>query len=537
MPAAQVATLDAAKIDAIFAAIDSSNRPGVAVAIAIDGVPVYRRGFGLANAELPVALSPAMRMRIGSTTKHFAALAYMLLCEDGLASPDDEIGKHLPELHEASRHVTMRQLMGHTSGLRDMFAITMLFHGTGRAVTDKQLLEYYATIDDVDFAPGSSWSYNNGGYMLLSLAIERITGAPLADVLRKRIFEPVGMRDTMLRAWDSDFVPNSATLHMVDANGRYTRDYMGMEISGAGGMVSTMDDMLVWMKHMEAPVVGSAATWAAMKAPHRLSNGSSTGYGLGLITCPYRGVETLAHSGGVMGGNSQMIRVPGAKLDISIAANRADLNAAMLANEIIDACVAGLEPLPAVPAEGAEPAAPATPPAVKTTYYLSPKTGRLIGLSGEGAARMLAVDGQAPLPMAPDADGVLQLPPFMAFIKQSAIPGDGSIRFHDFGNEDVLEQLEQQPEAKLEALAATYEAATIGITAIVAQADDGPRLTTTGRYGRSDYKLEPVTDRIWNAIVIGPFQALRHVVTFDADGQGLSITAGRMPNIRFRRID
>jgi D-aminopeptidase len=107
--------IDEKRIDAIFAVVDQCHLPGAAVGIAIDGKPVYRKGFGLANMELPFVLSPSVRMRIYSTTKHFACLAYMLLCEEGRAGIDDPIGKYLPELHPVSRNATMRQLMGHTS--------------------------------------------------------------------------------------------------------------------------------------------------------------------------------------------------------------------------------------------------------------------------------------------------------------------------------------------------------------------------------------------------------------------------------------
>src|ERR1700730_13922699 len=110
---------DQTKIDAIFADLDQCHWPGAAVGIAIGGKPVYRRGFGVARMELPGGLSPGIRMRIASTTKHFAALAYMLLCEDGKATIDDPIGKYLPELHPVTHAVTMRQLMGHVGGLRD----------------------------------------------------------------------------------------------------------------------------------------------------------------------------------------------------------------------------------------------------------------------------------------------------------------------------------------------------------------------------------------------------------------------------------
>ncbi|MGN6821050.1 MAG: serine hydrolase domain-containing protein [Sphingomonas sp.] len=520
-----VAKLDPKQIDALFAGIDQTHLPGVAVAVAIDGLPVYRKGFGLANMELPVALGPSIRMRIGSTTKHFVCLAYLLLCEEGRCGIDDEIGTHIPELHDASRHVTMREVMGHTSGIRDVYTISMMFHGTGRPVTDNDLLAYYTTIDDVDFASGTHWSYNNGAYMLLGIAVERIAGEPLADVLRKRIFEPVGMTDTMLRPWDSDFVPNSATLHMIDRQGRYTRDYMGMELSAAGGMVSTMDDMLRWLKHMDAPIVGTAETWALMKEPNRLANGTSTGYGLGLISDSYRGVRTLSHSGGVLGGNSQMIRVPSAGLDISIAANRMDLNSLDLANKIIDACIDGLDPLPE--ASKIEP---------RDAIYLSTSSGSVIEFAAKDDLQLVGTDGTPGIPMAPDAQGVLHLPAFMSFMKQSIAPGESGIRLNDFGNESELGEVERIPDATLGAFAGTYENDALDLRVLVANDAEGPRLNSAGRHGSAQFKLEPICARRWKAVTLGSFAMLNFLMTFDADGDGATARAPRMANIRFRRV-
>src|SRR5262249_32209741 len=224
----------------------------------------------------------------------------------------------------------------------DLLSVTMSVHGVNRPITDKEMLAYYETIEDVDFEPGERWSYNNGAYMLLTAAIEKITGKPLDDVLRERIFTPIGMHQTTLRRWDSDFVPNSATLHFRDTTGVFSKTQMGMEISGAGGMVSTMDDMLLWLKHMDAPIVGSRETWKLMIQPQKLNSGHSTNYGLGLMRETYRGVEVIHHAGGVIGGNSQMIKVPAAKLDISIGVNRADVSGTALALKVIDACVEGL---------------------------------------------------------------------------------------------------------------------------------------------------------------------------------------------------
>ena len=157
-----VVSFDEKKVDALFAEFDQCQLPGVAVGIALAGKPLYRKGFGLANMELPIVLSPTIRMRIASISKHITALAYLLLCEEGRAAIDDPIGRYLPELHSVARSVTMRQLMGHTSGLHDAFEICHQFSGTKHAVTSEQLLSSYRDLDEVNAEPGTAWIYKIG---------------------------------------------------------------------------------------------------------------------------------------------------------------------------------------------------------------------------------------------------------------------------------------------------------------------------------------------------------------------------------------
>jgi D-aminopeptidase len=318
---------DERRIDAIFGEVNQCHLPGVAVGIAIGRTPVYRKGFGLANLELPVVLSPATRMRIFSTTKHFTSLTYLLLCEEGRARIDDTIGQWLPEMHPVMHAITMRQLMGHVSGLRDAHDICWHLGGLGQRMGSGDLLSLYRDIDDTNSTPDTRWSYNNGGYLLLTAVIERILSRSLEEVLQERVFSRIGMHDTVLRRSDFDFVPNSATLHMTDAHGNYDRSYLGTASAGEGGIVSTVDDLLRWLAHMDAPVVGTKTDWELLKSPLVLNNGTSTRYGLGLLPGRYRGVDTIGHPGGGLGGNAQMIKVPSVGLDIVVLSNRHDVSA------------------------------------------------------------------------------------------------------------------------------------------------------------------------------------------------------------------
>jgi D-aminopeptidase len=501
------------RVDAIFADLDQCQLPGAAVGIAIHGRPMYRKGFGLASMELPVVLSPRMRMRIYSTTKQFPCLAYMLLCEQGKAGIDDPIGKHIPELHPVAHNVAMRQLMGNVGGLRDVHDINWQFGGVGRPVSTAELLALYRDIDDVNFLPGTAWVYNNGGFLLLSVAIERITGQPLEEVLRERIFEPIGMHDSLLRRFDTDFVPNSATMHMVSPTGRYEKSYIGTDTAGAGGIVSTVDDMLRWLAHMDAPRVGNTHTWTLMKTPQRLLNGTSTGYGLGLFVSLYRGVEVVHHAGGSMGANSQMLKVPAAGLDIDILVNRHDVSAAVLANQVLDACLPNLEPAREVSVG-----------TLATGIFRSPRTGRVIQLFAREGQQTYSTDGGSEMPLEVSEGGVLRPSgPYQVVNEAITVLGDSasppSIRVRTFGNVDELFAVRLADRPNVASIVGEYRSRQTGTHATILDADDGPQLHATGRFGSVIYQLNCLGEGLWQAKSKG-VRFLGGILSFDGRGGG-----------------
>jgi CubicO group peptidase (beta-lactamase class C family) len=528
------------RIDAICAELDSKQLPGAAVGIAIAGQPVYRKGFGLANMELPVALSPTIRMRIGSTTKHFTCLAYLLLCEEDRARLDNPVGMHLPELHPVTRSVTAHHLMSNTSGVRDAHDIAWQFSGTGRCISSEDVLSLYRTIDDANAPPGSAYIYNNGGFLMLGAMIERITGRPLEEVLRERIFEPVGMQDTLLRRVDTDFVPNSATLHMTNPSYhtptlRIARPSEGFEkaslgtLAGEAGIVSTVDDMLRWLAHMDHPRVGRASSWKAMKTPTTLTNGASTGYGLGLILSQYRGAAMVSHPGGVMGGNSQMLKIPAAGLDVAIMVNRADVSSLLLANRILDACLPGLEP----------DRKPTCGPPVRGVFR-SPSSERVIELSGQHGQQMACLDG---LDMAfePDRAGVLwPAGIFQGYTRQSiTLIGDPtrpcSLHLSDFGRKDTFVPLEPASPLHARAILGHYRSQSTGTDVLIAGSAHDPHLTTIGRFGKARFKLVCLGERTWRARSVGTMP-WGGILCFSEDGVTFRFTTFRTRALPFTQV-
>jgi D-aminopeptidase len=502
--------LDWQKIERIFESLDNSHLPGAAVGIALGGRPVYRKGFGLASLELPVTLSPTIRMRIGSVTKQFTALAFMLLCEERRAHLDDRVSTVLPELHSVTHHITMRQLMGNVSGLRDVHDITWTFDGISADVTHRDLLNLYHYIDDVNSAPGTTFSYNNGGWVILGAAIERITSQSLEDVLRERVFDPLGMSDTLLRRRDTDFVPNSAALHAaratseqarkchggslqspVESQSGFDRAYFHTELGGEGGMVSTVDDMLRWLANIRRPTVGTARTWEVMTTPQTLANGSSTGYGLGLITDEYRGSTILYHPGGVRGGNVQILRVPAADLDIVVLLNRDDVFAPVLAERILDACLPG------------EASPERALGAIATGTFQSPVSGRVIQLLAEGNQQLASIGGND-MPVTADERGVLRPIGLYRYEKLSLTrvgseSSPAEIRLVEFGNPDELRRMDPPGTPHAFDIVGRFRSEAIRCELMISESEDGPQLTASGQFGSVVYGLECLADGVWRA--------------------------------------
>lgn len=496
--------IDEEQFDALLRDIDRSRRPGIAVGVALHGRPVYRKAFGLANLELPVVLSPTMRMRIGSITKQFTAFAYMLLCDEGLASIDDAIGVHIPEVHSNVRPVTMRQLMGNNSGLRDALDLCRQFNGSDQGpIATHDVLSFYMDRSEVNSPPGIAYLYNNGGWYLVGAAIERITGRPLEEVLLHRVFEPIGMHDTLLRRWEGECVANSATAYVIGNGGRYERPEStgGLDWSGAGGIASTVDDMLKWLAHMSQPTVGSARTWQLMTTPQRLANGISTSYGLGLSNMRVRGIEVIRHNGGVLGWNSQMTKVPSANLDIIVLSNCREVSASAYEEKILELCVPGLDPrTPDVAYESEFP----------TGVFRSPTTGRVIALGsrdveyyrGGTAVPAAAIDGHY-YPVAPDASGVLR--PCREVFGEFAITPIGdfmnprALHFLSFGTADEFVSMSgDDASSRAEIIEGRYWSHEAEAAATVQRGANGLEVRFKGRFGSAVQDLEHLAGGVWH---------------------------------------
>lgn len=329
------------QLDALFQPFNRSDAPGLVVGIARHGRVIYRKAFGLASVQHGVANAVATRMRIGSTSKHFTCLAALLLAEDGKLDIDAPATRYLEDVRFPGAVPSLRQFMNHTSGMHDSLDLAVMANGTAQQTKGWQL-RCMAQQQHMNFEPGNGQTYCNGGYHLLSIAIERRAGMSYEQFLKERVLAPVGMNATEPMPSDFRLLPGVATNHLPDPTGGWrVGQFPTEEIRGEGSLVSTIDDMLRWIAHLNEPkVVGSADTWRQMLTPPVLSNGLVSNYGLGLYRQSYRGVDVVHHAGGVIGGNSQMLTVPAHGLDIAIMVNGAPLNATEMGWKLVDLLLA-----------------------------------------------------------------------------------------------------------------------------------------------------------------------------------------------------
>ncbi|HEY4939835.1 MAG TPA: serine hydrolase domain-containing protein [Rhizomicrobium sp.] len=286
------------KFEAVMEGLVDRGGPGAAMGVRQGDQAPYLAGFGLADVEWGATISPDTVFRIGSITKQFTAAAIMLLVEDGKLALDDTIQSVLADYPAPERRVTIRHLLNHTSGIKNFNALP-----TFPERTDLTLAEVIGLFKDLppDFAPGERYVYSNSGYVLLGAVIEALSGMTYRAFLLERIFRPLRMRQTRY-LYDEPIIAKRARGYRVGAKGIENARTMSMTLPhAAGGLGSTVGDLLTWTHALRSGQVVSAQSYAAMIAPARLNDGSLSEYGFGLMNLKFRDRTAIMHAGGING--------------------------------------------------------------------------------------------------------------------------------------------------------------------------------------------------------------------------------------------
>src|SRR5882724_8628299 len=243
------------RIDALFSRYTKPGSPGAVVAVMRGGTVELCKGYGLASIEHGVPITPQTRFRIASVSKQFTVTTALLLAAEGTLGLSDPPHKYLRELKPLP--VTIDQMMRNSSGLPDFLELLRLGgHGLDKPARTADFLAAAAHNGHLNFAPGSRFLYSNTNFLLLGLIIERLTKQKLGDVMAERLFKPLGMTSTMLAAEIDAVIPNLATGYLGDDKAGFRRAAHAYPQGGEGGLTSSVEDLLIWSRHYDNPVLG-----------------------------------------------------------------------------------------------------------------------------------------------------------------------------------------------------------------------------------------------------------------------------------------
>ena len=323
-------------IDAVFAGWDRRGSPGCALGVYKDGRILYERGYGMADLEHNAPITPETPFYIGSVSKQFTAFAAALAIQQGKIGADDSIRKYFPELPEYAGAITVRQLVHHTSGLRDFYTLLAI---AGRRqdflYTNLDVLRLAARQKALNFEPGTDYLYSNTGYALLALLVGRATGSSFGAFAEANIFKPLGMASSHVHDNDTRLVPGRA-FGYSEAAGTWRLDTPAGERVGAGGVFSTVRDLLKWDENFYTAKVGGRALIDQVQTPGALSGGKPLTYAWGMEIGSYRGQRIVEHGGSLGGYRAHLMRFPDQHTTVACLCNLGSITPGTLARRVAD---------------------------------------------------------------------------------------------------------------------------------------------------------------------------------------------------------
>jgi CubicO group peptidase (beta-lactamase class C family) len=327
------------KVDRLFTQWDKHDSPGCALAIIQNGEIIYKRGYGMANLEYDIPISPSSIFDIGSNSKQFTAMCIVLLARQNLLTLDDELQKYIPEIPQYSHPITLRHLSCHTSGIRDYLNLMDMsgMIGENHYLND-EIITLIARQQSLNFHPGIEQLYSNTGYFLLGEIVKRVSGKSLRLFAQEHIFAPLGMKNTHFHDNFRDIVKNRADAYEPKEDGGFQTALSWLDCCGDGQIYTTVEDLLLWDRNFYHNILGSYGQnlIEEIMTAGKLDNGEIVSGAFGLQIGDRGGLKTVSHGGSWMGYQSQFIRFPDSQFSVICLANLGTFNPTKLAFEVAD---------------------------------------------------------------------------------------------------------------------------------------------------------------------------------------------------------
>lgn len=520
-----------ANVDSLFKKYTRPGSPGLAVLIVKDGKVLLKKGYGLANLEFNVPITPATVFDIASVSKQFTGFAISTLIQEGKISPDDDIHKYLPDVPQFGKAITIRHLIHHTSGLRDWPAT---LHAAGwrwdESFSYEDIMRMVNQQRELDFEPGSQYSYSNTGYNLLAAVVAKVSGKTFPEWLDEHIFKPLNMHASQAPASYSKVIKYQASSY--DANGNdYYKSNDALTAYGSSSIFTTAEDLSEWVIHFQQALDRKDPVYVRMLETGELSNKQKIGYAYGLSVNNNNGVVNFSHDGGWAGFRTTISNYPDQKLSIILLSNTADFdahsNAVAIARLFLkDKIKAGprredLSGLPTVKVD--------TAILKKYTGSYQLSVGWYVTFTLENGRIMVQANGEDKFPTDQKSDTVLWVPAYGASVTFREIKDKAaSLKYRDMIAPRVR-PVEVSP-SQLHQYAGTYYSEELE-TAYRLSVEKGKLLAHHMRLG--DFTFDP------DLVTIGKFSSPNGTIDFFKNEQGkvvgFRLTNGRVKNILFKK--
>ncbi len=387
-----------ARVDKLFAKWDTYNTPGCAVGVYRDGRSIYMHSYGMADLDHNARIEPSTVFHVASMSKQFTAASIILLSLEGKLSLDDPVQKYIPELPDFGAPITLRELMHHTSGLRDQWTLLDIagWRYSFDLITNNDVLTMMSRQKALNFPPGSRYMYCNTGYTLLGEVVKRVSGESLREYTIHHIFEPLGMSHTHFRDNHAELVKGMA-IGYVPKGDTYEISITNFDTVGATSLLTTVEDLQKWDENFYTPRVGGQRFLEEMLRPGKLNNGEDIKYASGLSLGTYKSLAVVDHTGSDAGYRSDMLRFPQEHFTVSVLCNVANGNPSFQAHRVADIYLTDkLKP---------EAAQPDPKPVLLTEPQLRSHTGAFINSDGNNILKVTFSEGRLTLASEGDDPG------------------------------------------------------------------------------------------------------------------------------------
>lgn len=340
---AQTLPPDMAKqVDKVFAKWDRADSPGCALGVYRGGQVAYKRGYGMEDLNEDVHITPGTVFHVASMSKQFTAASIVLLAQQGKLSLDDDVRKYIPELPDFGQKITIRNLVHHTSGLRDQWALLELagWRYSRDLITNEDVMSVMTHQKELNFKPGERHVYCNTGYTLMGLIVKRVSGLSLREFTTKSIFEPLGMTRTHFRDDHAEILKHDAVGYEQEPGKPLEISITNFDTVGATSLHTTVEDLQRWDENFYHPKVGGEAFVQQMLERGKLNNGEQLDYAFGLVLEKYKGLPTVGHGGADAGYRSDMTRFPEQHFSVAVLCNSAGTFPGALAQQVADIVLA-----------------------------------------------------------------------------------------------------------------------------------------------------------------------------------------------------